>query len=169
MGHKCELATNIATSTREELRSLSKKLGDHYDTIKKARKKVIDAKDSILYTQDYVRNRIVKHMGVLRACISRRETMLKCDVDERTTRKTKPLDEQERYGKSCIKVMHLSMSSPRRGGGGSGNPQEFDCDVYPQGGDFDHFDRSSTKSRRKINHTFDHRFLPGGGDFDIFF
>ena len=23
------------------------------------------------------------------------------------------------------------------GGGGSGNPQEFECGVYPQGGDFD--------------------------------
>ena len=34
--------------------------------------------------------------------------------------------------------MHLSMSSPRGvGGGGSGNPREFDCGVYPQGGDFD--------------------------------
>ena len=32
-------------------------------------------------------------------------------------------------------IMHLSMSSPR--GGGSGNPREFDCDAYPQGGDFD--------------------------------
>ena len=31
-------------------------------------------------------------------------------------------------------VMHLSMSSPR-GGGGSGNPREFDRDAYPQGGD----------------------------------
>ena len=105
VGHKCELATNIATSTREELRNLSKKLGDHYDMIKKARKKVIDTRESILNTQQYVRNRIMKHMGVLKACISRRETMLKCDVDERTTRKTKPLDEQERYEQSCIKLM----------------------------------------------------------------
>ena len=22
--------------------------------------------------------------------------------------------------------------------GGGGNPQEFDCDMYPEGGDFDH-------------------------------
>ena len=97
VGHKCELATNIATSTREELRTLSKKLGDHYDTVKKARRKVIDTKDSILNTQQYLRNRIVKHMGVIRACISRRETMLKCEVDEKTNRKTKPLDAQERF------------------------------------------------------------------------
>lgn len=96
MGHKCELATNIATTTREELRSLSKKLGDHYDTIKKARKKVIDARESILNTQQYLRDRIMKHMGVLRACMSRRETVLKCEVDDRTKRKVKPLEEQER-------------------------------------------------------------------------
>ena len=32
---------------------------------------------------------------------------------------------------STIHVMHLSVSSP--GGGG----REFDCDVYPQGRDFD--------------------------------
>lgn len=31
--------------------------------------------------------------------------------------------------------MHLSLSS--RGGVGSGNPQESDCDVYPQDRDFD--------------------------------
>ena len=96
MGHKCELATNIATTTREELRSLSKKLGDHYDTIKKARRKVIDARESILNTQQYLRDRIMKHMGVLRACMSRRETVLKCEVDDRTKRKVKPLEEQER-------------------------------------------------------------------------
>ena len=34
-------------------------------------------------------------------------------------------------------LMHLSMSSPRGGGGGSGNPREFDCDAYTQGEDFD--------------------------------
>ena len=38
----------------------------------------------------------------------------------------------------CInKIMHQSMSS-QRGEGGSSKPWEFDCDVYPQGGDFDH-------------------------------
>lgn len=110
VGHKCELAINIATSTREELRSLSKKLGDHYDTIKKARKKVIDTRESILNTQQYVRNRIMKHMGVLKACISRRETMLKCDVDERTTRKTKPLDEQESLMSEIINKCDLAYS-----------------------------------------------------------
>ena len=96
MGHKCELATSIATTTREELRSLSKKLGDHYDTVKKARRNVIDTRESILNTQQYLRDRIMKHMGVLRACMSRRETVLTCDVDDRTKQKIKPLDEQER-------------------------------------------------------------------------
>lgn len=95
MGHNCELATSIATTTREELRILSKKLGDHYDTVKKARRNVIDAREAILNTQLYLRDRIMKHMGVLRACMSRRETVLKCDVDDRTKQKIKPLDEQE--------------------------------------------------------------------------
>ena len=49
------------------------------------------------------------------------------------------------------------------GGGGSGNPREFDCDVCPQGGDFDHLIfQLLTKRRREENHTFDHYFLPGG-------
>ena len=37
--------------------------------------------------------------------------------------------------------MHLSMSSPRGGGGGGGFGQPTGillCDVYSQGGDFDH-------------------------------
>ena len=32
-------------------------------------------------------------------------------------------------------IMHLSMSSPRGGGGRATHGN--DCDVYPQGGDFD--------------------------------
>ena len=100
-GHKCELATDIATTTREELRSWSKRLADNYDLIKKSRKKVIDTKDSILNTQQYVRNRIVKHMGVLNACMRRREVILKCDVDDRTKRKMELLDAQERYKYFC--------------------------------------------------------------------
>ena len=35
------------------------------------------------------------------------------------------------------KEMHLSMSNPGGGGGGEGNLREFDCGVYPTGGDFD--------------------------------
>ena len=37
-------------------------------------------------------------------------------------------------------IMHLSSQAQEGGGGGErlGKPQEFDCDVYPQGGDFDH-------------------------------
>ena len=51
-------------------------------------------------------------------------------------------------------IMHLSMSSPRGGGGGgSGNPREFDCGVYPQGGDFDRhyaFYLSILQSKREV-------------------
>ena len=51
-------------------------------------------------------------------------------------------------------IMHLSMLRPRGlGGGGSSNPQEFDCEVYSQGGDFDHSILSITKSRRVESHT----------------
>ena len=39
--------------------------------------------------------------------------------------------------KGSITFMHLSMSSPRGRGGGSGNPRDFDRYAYPQGGDFD--------------------------------
>jgi len=46
---------------------------------------------------------------------------------------------------------------------GSGNPQGFDFNMYPRGGDL-----SITKSRREGNHNLDHCFLPGGGDFDNF-
>ena len=95
-GHKCELATDIATTTREELRSWSKKLGESYDLVKKSRKKVIDTKDSIVNTQQYVRGRIMKHMGVLNACMRRREVILKCDVDDKTKQKLQLLDAQER-------------------------------------------------------------------------
>ena len=45
-------------------------------------------------------------------------------------------NECSRTGCKNERLMHLSMSSPR-GGGGSGNPREFDCGVYPQGEDFD--------------------------------
>lgn len=94
-GHDCKLATDVVTTTREELRGWSKKLGDNYDLIKKSRKSVIDTKDSILNTQHYVRNRIMKHTGVLNSCMRRREVVLKCEVDERTKKKLELLDTQE--------------------------------------------------------------------------
>ena len=44
------------------------------------------------------------------------------------------------------------------GGGGSGNPWEFDCDVYPQCGDFDWtsciWSLNFKSSRREVNHLF---------------
>ncbi|XP_068701525.1 uncharacterized protein [Montipora foliosa] len=94
-GHDCRLATDIVTTTREELRGWSKRLGDNYDLIKKSRKTVVDIKDSIVNTQQYVRNRIVKHMGVLSSCMRRREVVLKCEVDDKTKRKLELLDAQE--------------------------------------------------------------------------
>ena len=60
-------------------------------------KKVIDTKDFIVNTQQYLRNRIVKHMEGLNACLKRREVILKCDVDARTKKKLELLDVQERY------------------------------------------------------------------------
>ena len=72
--------------------------------------------------------------------------------------------------------MHLSMSSPRGGGGGSVNPREFDCGVYPQGGDFDRtlcissFNFMEQTDRQTfVSANFDNSFSPGGGDFDNFF
>ena len=63
--------------------------------------------------------------------------------------------------------MHLSMSSPR--GGGVGQPTGIWLWCVSPGWGFWSFDRSITKRRREENHTFDHYFLPGGGDFDNFF
>ena len=95
------------TTTREELRGWSKRLGDNYDLIKKSRKTVVDIKDSIVNTQQYVRNRIVKHMGVLSSCMRRREVVLKCEVDDKTKRKLELLDAQERYENPPLKLQLL--------------------------------------------------------------
>ena len=96
-GHQCELVTNIATTTREDLHSWSEKLADNYNLIKNSREKVMFTKNSIVNTQQNVRNRIMKHIGMLNACLKRREVILKCDVDDRTKRKLELLDAQERY------------------------------------------------------------------------
>ena len=48
-----------------------------------------------------------------------------------------------------VAVMHLSMLSPGGGGGRSGHSRGFDCEVCPQGGDFD-------RTR-----------YPQGGEFDM--
>ena len=71
---------------------------------------------------------------------------------------------------------HITHLKPERGGGNSGNPREFDCDVYPQGGGFD---RTSiiwpfnSNSRRGVNHLFltilTTIFCPGVGILIIFF
>ena len=115
-GHDCKLATDIVTTTREELRGWSKRLGDNFDLIKKSRKKVIDTKDSIVNTQQYVRNRIVKHMGVLNACMRRREVVLKCEVDDRSKKKLELLDAQEKYASLCYFItpfpLILTVNTP---------------------------------------------------------
>ena len=69
--------------------------------------------------------------------------------------------------------MHLSMSSPRRGWGGggvgSGNPREFDCDVCPQGGDFDHLIVQLQREEEKKTILMTIIFCPGVGILIIFF
>ena len=57
----------------------------------------------------------------------------------------------------------------RGGGGGSGNPREFDCVVCPQGGDFDHliFQLQREEERKPILLTI--IFCPGVGILIIFF
>ena len=60
------------------------------------------------------------------------------------------------------------MSSPRGvgwGGGGSGNPREFDCDVCPQGGDFDHLIFQLQREEKKKTILFDHYFFARGWGF----
>ena len=39
----------------------------------------------------------MKHMGVLNACLKRREVILKCDVDAKIEKKLELLHAQERY------------------------------------------------------------------------
>ena len=81
---------------------------------------------------------------------------------------------QEKMRCLSLAFMHLSMSSPR-GGGGSGNSREFDHDAYPQGGDFDltsciwslNF-KEWMRSKPFVSANFDNFSLPGGGDFDNF-
>ena len=38
---------------------------------------------------------------------------------------------------TALRKLCTYQCQARGGGGGSGNPREFDCGVYPQGGDFD--------------------------------
>lgn len=85
-GHWCELATDIATPTLEGLRRWSKEIADNHETIKKLRKKVNDTKDSIVKTQQLLKNRISKDMEVLNDCL----------------KKLQLLDAQERY--SCMSL-----------------------------------------------------------------
>ena len=44
---------------------------------------------------------------------------------------------REIIGAVVIHPVAVNVKPERSGAGDSGNPLEFDCDVYPQGGDFD--------------------------------
>ena len=58
---------------------------------------------------------------------------------------------------------------PEGGGGGSGNPREFDCDVCPQGGDFDHLTFQLQREEEKKTILLTIIFCPGVGILIYFF
>ena len=97
MGHECELVTDIATTIRGELSSVSEKLGDHCELIKKSREKVNNTKDSVLATERYLQDRIEKHMALLHAYMSKGETSLRDAVNDKTNQKIMFLNNQERF------------------------------------------------------------------------
>ena len=97
MGHECELVTDIATTIRGELSSVSEKLGDHCELIKKSREKVNNTKDSVLATERYLQDRIEKHMALLHAYMSKGETSLRGALNDKTKQKMMFLDDQERF------------------------------------------------------------------------
>ena len=51
---------------------------------------------------------------------------------------------------------------------GSGDLREFDCDVYPQGGNIYHLIFQLQRAEEKEIVLLTIMFLPGGGDFDNF-
>ena len=97
MGHECELVTDIATTIRGELSSVSEKLGDHCEMIKKSREKVNNTKDSVLATERYLQDRIEKHMTLLDVYMSKGETSLRDAVNDKTNQKIMFLNNQERF------------------------------------------------------------------------
>ena len=97
MGHECELVTDIATTIRGDLSSVSKKLGDHCELVKKSREKVNNTKNSVLATQIYLQDRIGKHMALLHAYMSKGEMSLRGAVNDKTKQKMMFLDDQERF------------------------------------------------------------------------
>lgn len=96
VGHECEIVTDVASTIREELGSVPEKLSEHLELIAKSKEKVIDAKDSILVTQEYLQDRIGKHMALLHAYMTIGETTLRGAVDDKTNQKIVSLDNQER-------------------------------------------------------------------------
>ena len=97
MGHECELVTDIATTIRGELGSVSEKLGDHCELVKKSREKVNSTKNSVLATQIYPQDRIGKHIALLHAYMSKGETSLRDAVNDKTNQKIMFLNNQERF------------------------------------------------------------------------
>ena len=73
-------------------------------------------------------------------------------------------------------IMHLSMLSPRVGGGGACNPREIDIEDWYLGWDFEifpmpgrEFDRAAYFRCKKVPQgwEFDPKVLPKGGGIDI--
>lgn len=110
VGHECELVTDIATTIREELGSVSEKLGDHLELIKKSRGKVINTKDSVLVTEKYLQDRIGKHIALLHAYMSKGETTLRRAVHDKTNQKIVFLDKQERAMSGIVDKCELAFS-----------------------------------------------------------
>ena len=71
-------------------------MGEQYDIVSKARKKVIETKEAVMDTQEFLKTKIKKHHGVLRTCLSRRELALKSIVDEKSKKRLEPIEAQER-------------------------------------------------------------------------
>lgn len=109
-GHKCELVANMATTTREELFSETKKLDDHFELIRKSRRKLKDRKDSILQTQSYLQDRVAKHVALLTGCLTSGERALKSEIDVKTNEKIVPLDVQDRVMANVEEKCDLAYS-----------------------------------------------------------
>ncbi|PFX24077.1 Nuclear pore complex protein Nup98-Nup96 [Stylophora pistillata] len=110
VGHECELITDIANTIREDLSSVSGKLGDHYELVKKSRGKVTNTKEAVLATQKYLQYRIDKHVALLHANMSKGETTLRGAVNDKTNQKIAFLENQERAMSGIEVKCELALS-----------------------------------------------------------
>lgn len=110
VGHECELITDIANTIREDLSSVSGKLGDHYELVKKSRGKVTNTKEAVLATQKYLQYRIDKHVALLHANMSKGETTLRGAVNDKTNQKIAFLENQERAMSGIEDKCELALS-----------------------------------------------------------